>query len=321
MSAEPDFSVKPPAIYAAYGAVMDEVQAIGKTQRNESQNYSFRGVDAVINAVGPKLREHGIGVAPRVISQSHRDFLSDRGKTQHEAIVEMGYTLFSTVDGSHLPEMSACGEASDFSDKATSQAESVAYRTLWIQALCIPTGMPDPDESGVVRGGIDTPANETVIGQLKRDLDSLPDALRFRTIVKTAFVRMFGAPDELTANQQVAAVEYVAAMTAIASARAEAVAPEAAVSEPREPSSPAPEPTTAPPAQNGSQAAEAINWSAEAKSMGLTATDVLKQARLAAKEAGMVEPIKMAEIHDALAPDLFAKLAALAEKKGKEVKS
>lgn len=302
MSAEPDFSVKPPAIYAAYGAVMDEVQAIGKTQRNESQNYSFRGVDAVINAVGPKLREHGIGVAPRVISQSHRDFLSDRGKTQHEAIVEMGYTLFSTVDGSHLPEMSACGEASDFSDKATSQAESVAYRTLWIQALCIPTGMPDPDESGVVRGGIDTPANETVIGQLKRDLDSLPDALRFRTIVKTAFVRMFGAPDELTANQQVAAVEYVAAMTAIASARAEAVAPEAAVSEPQGDASPADGPTTAPPAQNGSQPAEGGDdeavWMNLATEAGMTRAQLLKAARNICKNHDQPEPVKIGDIPD-----------------------
>ena len=39
--------------FAALSAVMDDVQAVKKGDRNTQQNYNFRGIDAVINAVGP----------------------------------------------------------------------------------------------------------------------------------------------------------------------------------------------------------------------------------------------------------------------------
>jgi len=39
----------------------------------------------------------------------------------------------------------AAGQASDSGDKAVPKAMSVAYRTVLLQALCVPTGDPDPD--------------------------------------------------------------------------------------------------------------------------------------------------------------------------------
>ena len=39
----------------------------------------------------------------------------------------------------------AAGQASDSGDKAVPKAMSVAYRTVLLQALCIPAGDPDPD--------------------------------------------------------------------------------------------------------------------------------------------------------------------------------
>ncbi|STD70276.1 ERF family protein [Corynebacterium renale] len=38
------------------------------------------------------------------------------------------------------------GEATDYQDKAVAKAHSVAYRTALLQALCLPTDEPDPDE-------------------------------------------------------------------------------------------------------------------------------------------------------------------------------
>lgn len=137
-------------IYSAMLDVMEQVQAVGKTGRNSAQGYNFRGIDEVVNAVGPALRKCSVIVVPRVLSMHHRDFTTDKGKIQHEAIVEVEYS-FIAEDGSRIV-CSAPGEASDFSDKATTQAMSVAYRTALIQALCLPTDSPDPDESGVVRG-------------------------------------------------------------------------------------------------------------------------------------------------------------------------
>lgn len=43
-------------VHAALSAVMGDVQAVRKGDRNEVQGFNFRGIDAVVNAVGPALR-------------------------------------------------------------------------------------------------------------------------------------------------------------------------------------------------------------------------------------------------------------------------
>ena len=48
--------------------VMREISHVGKKERNQAQGFNFRGIDAVVNAVGPALRKHGVLVAPTVIS-------------------------------------------------------------------------------------------------------------------------------------------------------------------------------------------------------------------------------------------------------------
>ena len=122
---------------------MADVRAVGKDGYNEQQGFSFRGVDGVVNAVGPALREHGVLVTPRVLDKSYRDFETSRGALMHECIVEVEYT-FTGPEGDTLVG-SSLGESADSGDKGTAKAMSVAYRTWWLQALCIPTDEPDPD--------------------------------------------------------------------------------------------------------------------------------------------------------------------------------
>jgi hypothetical protein len=59
------------------------------------------------------------------------------------ARVQVDYVIHGPA-GDSLPA-SAPGEAMDSGDKATAKAMSVAFRTLLIQALALPTGEPDPD--------------------------------------------------------------------------------------------------------------------------------------------------------------------------------
>ena len=135
-------------VHAALVAVMRDVQALGKHQRNNSPggNYNFRGVDAVMNAVGPALREHSLAVIASCRSSEHGEILvgRDRRPMGHARVV-MEYTLVGP-DGSTLTG-SAPGEAFDSGDKATAKACSVAYRTWLLQTLCLPTDEPDPDAS------------------------------------------------------------------------------------------------------------------------------------------------------------------------------
>jgi hypothetical protein len=134
-------------IHEALSAVMGDVQAVGKGQRVTSgpAQYAFRGVDAVVNAVGPALREHGVIVLPEVLEDTFREYQSKSGGQMQECRVRMRYT-FVGPDGSTLA-CSAIGQSSDSSDKAASKAQSVAYRVALLQALCIPTDEPDPDSA------------------------------------------------------------------------------------------------------------------------------------------------------------------------------
>lgn len=133
-----------PNIYAALSAVMTDVLAVRKTGRNTDQNYSFRGVDAVVNAVGPVLRKHHVLLLPELLDVSYRDVRTSRDKPAREVTVRVRYTFIGPA-GDKV-EVTVPGESMDNGDKGTAKAMSVAYRIALLQALCIPTDEPDPDE-------------------------------------------------------------------------------------------------------------------------------------------------------------------------------
>ncbi|MEV0994592.1 ERF family protein [Nonomuraea sp. NPDC050202] len=131
-------------IYQALALVMKKVRSVAKRDQNSHGNYSFRGVDAVVNAVGPKLREVGVIVVPIVEDSSYDTVEVGRNRTQMgHAQVTVTYRFFGP-DGTYI-DCRVPGEAMDSGDKAMSKAMSVAFRTALIQALCLPTDEPDPD--------------------------------------------------------------------------------------------------------------------------------------------------------------------------------
>jgi len=132
-----------PTVVEALSKVMDAVQAVGKKQRNLEQNYVFRGVDAVVNAVGPELRKAGVIVVPMLDSASYRDVTTSRGKPSRECTVRVTYRFYGPA-GDFI-DATVPGESMDFGDKGAAKAMSVAYRIVLLQALCIPTDEPEPD--------------------------------------------------------------------------------------------------------------------------------------------------------------------------------
>ena len=129
----------------AISNVAKSVGAVGKTGTNTAQNYKFRGVDAVINAVAPALREHGLVLYPEVLSATYETAPNKSGGLNQIARLLVKYTA-QAIDGEPVVSIVAA-EAFDSGDKATAKAMSVAYRTYLIQLLCLPTDEPDPDES------------------------------------------------------------------------------------------------------------------------------------------------------------------------------
>lgn len=129
----------------ALAAVMAEVRAVGKNQKHDAPNakFMFRGVDAVVDAVGPALRTHGVIVVPQLLDVARRDVSTSQGKGSRETCVTVKY-VFTGPDGSTL-EAIVPGEAMDSGDKGTAKAMSVAFRIALLQALCLPTHDTDPD--------------------------------------------------------------------------------------------------------------------------------------------------------------------------------
>lgn len=139
-----------PTVVEALSRVMGDVQAVRKGDRNTQQGYQFRGIDAVVNAVGPALRTHGVVVLPQVEDVSYNVVEVGQKKTMmRECTVRVRYT-FHGPKGDSL-ECVAVGEAMDSGDKSTPKAMSVAFRVALLQALCIPTDEPDVDSTSYER--------------------------------------------------------------------------------------------------------------------------------------------------------------------------
>lgn len=137
-------------IYQALSAVMAEVREVRKGDRNSAQGFNFRGIDAVVNAVGPALRKHGVIISPTVIDHQYGTVTVGRNATQMgHVIVKVAYT-FHGPDGDSITTV-VLGEAMDAGDKAVPKAMSVAFRTALLQALTLPTDDLDPDAQSYER--------------------------------------------------------------------------------------------------------------------------------------------------------------------------
>lgn len=135
----------PPGILAALHAVMAEIKAVGKEGWNNYSNYNFRGIDGVLNAVGPALRQHRVVLIPTVEHIDYDSVPAKGGAMMTAVRLRMRVALYA-MDGSSIAA-TVWGEAFDSGDKATAKAHSVALRTALIQMLALPTQEPDPDET------------------------------------------------------------------------------------------------------------------------------------------------------------------------------
>ena len=130
--------------------VMADISHVGKDGYNKAQSFNFRGIDAVLNAVGPAFRKHGIVPKPILKDVSYEDILVGANRTpMTRCTVRVKYRFKGP--GGDFEDVTVPGEAFDSGDKGTAKAMSVAYRIALIQLLALPTTEPDPDESSYER--------------------------------------------------------------------------------------------------------------------------------------------------------------------------
>jgi len=136
-------------VHVAFARVMADVQSITKGDKRDDVGgrYQFRGVDRVVNAVGPALRRHGVLCLPvRVYDIEYRETKTKSGTVMQECTLKVKWMVIGPM-GDHLPELlESAGQATDTADKGTAKAESVAQRVLFLTGLHIPTQDPDIDK-------------------------------------------------------------------------------------------------------------------------------------------------------------------------------
>lgn len=143
----PITDVEQVAVHVAWARVMADVQSVSKGDRRDDVGgrYNFRGVDRVVNAVGPALRRHGVLVLPtRILSVDYREARTAKGSVMQDCTVRVQWTVRGPA-GDDLPPLESAGQATDTQDKSTAKAISVAQRVLFLSALHIPTQDPDVD--------------------------------------------------------------------------------------------------------------------------------------------------------------------------------
>jgi hypothetical protein len=134
-----------------YQAVSD-VQAaiaprgIAKSRKNsQGAGYNFRGIDDILNALGPLMPQHSLTVFPRMVERDIAERQSKNGGVLFFVSVKAEFDFVSTKDGS-TKTVTTFGEAMDSSDKATNKAMSVAWKYAAILTFQIPVeGENDAD--------------------------------------------------------------------------------------------------------------------------------------------------------------------------------
>lgn len=123
--------------------VMQEVRELNKNQRNREQGFKFRGIDDLMNILGPVLRTHELIISLVVNEVTRDEYTTKSGSHMNRTIVEVSYE-FTAPDGS-MWRTDGVGEGADVGDKSTSKALSMAMKYALLQALCLPTDDTDPD--------------------------------------------------------------------------------------------------------------------------------------------------------------------------------
>lgn len=133
-----------PMIYKAISNAMAEVGAIGKDKRNQQQNFQYRGIDDVMNALHPVLISNGLFLTPEVLEHKREERQTQRGGNLIYSIMKIKYTMYAE-DGSNVSVV-VIGEGMDSADKSSNKAMAIAMKYAMFQLFCIPTEeMVDPD--------------------------------------------------------------------------------------------------------------------------------------------------------------------------------
>ncbi len=124
-------------IYSKIINISRKVKPISKDHKNIQQNFKFRGIDDVYNALQPLMSEEGVFVTSRVVHSEREERKTRSGGLSIYSILDIEFN-FIAEDGSFV-SCTTRGEAMDSGDKASNKAMSTALKYALLQMFMIPT--------------------------------------------------------------------------------------------------------------------------------------------------------------------------------------
>lgn len=172
-------------IFETINAVMSDIGAVGKTSKNTTQGFMFRGIDAVMNAINPALVKNKLFIVPDILEQTREERQTTKGGTLIYSICKVKYTFYAE-DGSSIT-CTVIGEGMDSGDKATNKAMSIAFKYACFQVFCIPTEeMVDADKE----------SHEVVPAKITpNEAKSLEELLKKKDVNVTKLLEQYKAKD------------------------------------------------------------------------------------------------------------------------------
>ncbi|MFF1686047.1 ERF family protein [Streptomyces sp. NPDC058254] len=211
-----------PRVFAAIAAVMRDAMPVGKNQRNQQQNYNFRGIDDVMSAMAGPMRAHGLFILPSVTDRKQER----RGEKMTHVVITMRYRIYGPAGDCLVADVP--GEASDFADKSTNKAQSAALKYLLFTLFMLPVdGRSIDDGDRDASGGMPEPRAEQAPRQQQAPpvRDYLAEARKSSTPEAFAKVRA----DAVAAG---APADYLAQLDAVAARKQQAATQQTAPAAP-----------------------------------------------------------------------------------------
>ena len=134
------------SVFERVCAIVAEMPAIGKNQRNEQQQFMYRGHDDVMNELNPLLSKHGVFFAPRVLERTTDTRQTRSGGVMYEVNLLVEYTFYGPKGDSFVA--SAWGEGTDSGDKSTNKAMTMALKNVLAQTFAVSTAELSHDTDG-----------------------------------------------------------------------------------------------------------------------------------------------------------------------------
>lgn len=167
--------IQTPMIYGAIANIMKETKAIAKGEKNEQQNFMFRGIDTVMNALHELFANNGVFILPEVVDYNVTEKVTNKGSILYYTRAKVKYH-FIAADSSEVCTVNV-GEAMDSGDKGMNKAMSAALKYALMQMLLIPTKEEKdsdtytPDET-----------RPKTISEIMQSLDPVNDALLVQSL-------------------------------------------------------------------------------------------------------------------------------------------